>query len=378
MEKFYILSNKYSTRERMTKNNGKVYDVIFRVITIDGVEKQKWLRGFKTKALAKEGYLEFVQECCEFVRSNPVKKKSAEKQVLLVGDLVRQYMATLGNVNKPSVIYDKNQTFRIYILPKYENTPIEQLTKEELYQWQDWLWALKNPRTGSYFSYKYLTKIRGFFNHFLEWVEQRYEIKNNLSFVQKPKRTTPKKEMRFWTRDQFEKFISVVDDPKYHALFTFMFFTGRRKGELFALYKTDIKEDKITFDKSTNRRTYGNQTWEITSTKENKTCTIPICQPVKDEIKLYTPPKEGEFYFGGNAPISPTPVTRAFNKYIEQAGLPRIRIHDLRHSFVSMLIHLGANLMVVADLISDNVEQVTKTYGHLYQEDKLNIISKIK
>jgi hypothetical protein len=42
-----------------------------------------------------------------------------------------------------------------------------------------------------------------------------------------------------------------------------------------------------------------------------------------------------------------------------------------------MLIHLGANLMVVADLIGDTVEQVMKTYGHLYQEDKLNILSKI-
>lgn len=43
-----------------------------------------------------------------------------------------------------------------------------------------------------------------------------------------------------------------------------------------------------------------------------------------------------------------------------------------------MLIHLGANFMVVADLIGDTVEQVTKTYGHLYQEDKLSIIAKIK
>ena len=39
-----------------------------------------------------------------------------------------------------------------------------------------------------------------------------------------------------------------------------------------------------------------------------------------------------------------------------------------------MLIHLGANFMVVADLIGDTVEQVTKTYGHVYESDKRNII----
>ena len=42
-----------------------------------------------------------------------------------------------------------------------------------------------------------------------------------------------------------------------------------------------------------------------------------------------------------------------------------------------MLIHLGANMMVVAELIGDNVEQVIKTYGHLYDSDKTEVINKI-
>ena len=42
-----------------------------------------------------------------------------------------------------------------------------------------------------------------------------------------------------------------------------------------------------------------------------------------------------------------------------------------------MLIHLGASVFTIAELISDNVEQVHKTYGHLYQEDKLDVIAKI-
>ena len=42
-----------------------------------------------------------------------------------------------------------------------------------------------------------------------------------------------------------------------------------------------------------------------------------------------------------------------------------------------MLIHMGTNFMVIADLIGDNVEQVTKTYGHLYEEDKNKVLSRI-
>ena len=63
---------------------------------------------------------------------------------------------------------------------------------------------------------------------------------------------------------------------------------------------------------------------------------------------------------------------------IKLSGVPRITIHGLRHSFVSMLIHHGANLTVVADLINDTLEQVTKTYAHMYDSDKLSVLNSIK
>lgn len=378
MEKYYITSNKYSLQERTNAKGKKVYDIVFGVFEMDGTRKQKWLRGYESKTLAKQGYLLYVDKYCEVVRHAPRKQKNPEKETLLVGDLVRQYLASLGNINKQSVIYDKENIFRIYILPTFDKTPLNRLTKEELYKWQDNLWNTRNAKNGQYFSHRYLTKIRSNFNAFLVWCEQRYGEKNNLKDVVQPKRRELKREMSFWTREQFSSFISVVDNETYHALFTFMFYTGRRKGELFALYKTDISHDRITFDKSVNRRTFGKDTWEITTTKEDKANTIPICKVVQEEIKRYTPPKEGKFYFGGKEPLAPTTVDRYFKKYTEKAGLPPIRIHDLRHSFASMLIHHGASLFCIAELLSDTVEMVTATYGHLYEQDMLNVLSQIK
>ena len=371
---YYISSNKYSLQERMTKR-GKVYDIVFRIVTLDGIEKQKKISGFATKALAKQGYLEFVTEKCELVKNNPLKKRDIQKEEPLVGELIREYMATLGNDNKYVTIYEKNNTFRLFVLPYYENTKVKNLTLQELAGWVDTIWNLRNPRNGEYYSYKQLSKIRGTFNVFLNWIELRYEYRNYLKDVPKKKKRVAKTEMKFWTRETFEKFISVVDDPTYHALFTFMFYTGRRKGELFALSPSDIKPTSIKINKSLTRKTRGDATYEITSTKAEKTQDIPVCEVVQKEIASYK--GESPFYFGGEKPLASTTVKRMFDGYCKTAGVEIIRIHDLRHSFVSMLIHLGANLMVVADLIGDTVEQVMKTYGHLYQEDKLNILSKI-
>ena len=372
---YYISSNKYSLQERMTKR-GKVYDVIFRIVTLDGIEKQKKLSGYTTKTLAKQAYLEFITEKCELVKNNPLKKKAPDKEIPCIGDLIREYMASLGNDNKFTTVYDKDNIFRLYILPDYEFEKITVLTEQELYRWQDKVWNIKNPKNGEYYSYKYLSRIRGHFNTFLTWVEKRYGYPNYLPKVDKKKKRAAKVEMQFWTRQEFEQFISVVDDPTYHALFTFMFFTGRRKGELFALIPEDIKENSIRFNKSLTRRTRDDSSYEITSTKAERSQNIPICTIIQKEILNYS--GGNPFYFGGEAPLAATTVKRTFDAYCAKAGVRQIRIHDLRHSFVSMLIHYGANFMVVADLIGDTVEQVIKTYGHMYQEDKLRVLSKIQ
>ena len=68
----------------------------------------------------------------------------------------------------------------------------------------------------------------------------------------------------------------------------------------------------------------------------------------------------------------------------EASGVPFIRIHDLRHSHVSLLIELGFTVQLIAERIGDTVQMVLSTYEHLYpnrhQEvsDKLNdlIVSK--
>lgn len=380
MTKHYILSTKYSLQERQTKKNGRLYDVVFRMMDEDGNTLQKKLSGFSTKTLAKQSYTEFITANCELAKNNPIiQQKRAEKgkETVTVDSLAKTYLQSIRNQVKDSTVYDKENFFRLVFIPRFGSYQLKQLTKQELLKWQDELWSSKNPRTNDYYSYKYLSKIRTYMSAFLSWCADRHEgFVNYLLQIKKPKRRTPKTEMKFWTREEFDKFISVVDNPIYHTFFSTLFFTGRRKGEVLALSPTDVKTDSIKFNKSLTRKTISDSTYEITSTKTEKVASTPICEPLKKELQGYTVP-EGNFYFGGNTPLAENTIRRAFNAYAEKAGVKQIRIHDLRHSFVSMLIHLGANLTVVADLIGDTLAQVTQTYAHLYDEDKTKIIGKI-
>ena len=372
MDKEYIIySNKYSLHERKTKLYGTVYDVHFRVQDRDGKTIQKKLSGFKTKTEAKQRYNRFVQDHCEFVYDKPKKKAEetpTEAEERTIKSYAAEYISTLGNKNKSSTAYDKENVFRLFIIPELGEKSPKELTKTVLYDWQEKLWNTKNARTGDYYSYKYLVKTRAHLSSFLRWLQDKYGFTNHLSEITVPKSVTLKEEMQFWTVDEFKKFIKTVDDPTYHAFFVFAFYTGRRKGELFALSPTDISEKAIKWNKSLTRKTNDASPWKITTTKSGKSQTLPYCQVVRDELKSFT--LGDPFVFGGDKPLSENTVRRYFNSHCTMAGVKQIRIHDLRHSFVSMLIHSGVNLTVVADLIGDTLEQVTKTYAHMYTEDR--------
>lgn len=372
---FYISSTKYNLQERITRR-GKVYDVVFRIVTLDGIEKQKRLSGFANKTLAKQAYTEFVTSKCELIKNNPIKKKAVEKNIPTVDELIPEYIASLFNQNKASSIYSKRATYAKFVSPFLGALPIDRLTKEKLYQWQDEIWKMKNERNGQFYAYKYLCNIRALFSTFLSWCETRYGYQNHLKEVVKPKKRIQKTPMCIWTREQFTQFISVVDDPLFHAVFTLLFYTGRRKGEILALSPSDVHGDKIAFDKSITRKTLeADKTYAVTSTKAEKSQIVPVCETVQRELKSFqggTP-----FLFGGERPLGDNKLRRKFRFYCEKAQMDPIRIHDLRHSFVSMLIHMCANFNVIADLISDTVDQVIKTYGHLYETDKQEIVDKI-
>ena len=283
-KEFYISSTKYSLQERQTKR-GKVYDVRFRIITKDGVEKGKRLSGYANKTLAKQGYTDFITEKCELIKNNPIKKND-KKVEFTIKELSIKYFASLQNQVKESTLYDKQRTFERFIYGPFGDKTLNDLTKETLLQWQDDLWVTKNEKTNEYFSYKYLSNTRIHFSAFLSWCAERYENKNYLLEIKKPKRRIPKTEMQFWTKEEFEQFISVVDKPMYHCMFTLMFYTGRRKGEVLALSPNDIKGNKIIFNKTYNRKVIS-APYLITSTKNEKSGATPICPTLQEELKNY-------------------------------------------------------------------------------------------
>jgi integrase len=80
-------------------------------------------------------------------------------------------------------------------------------------------------------------------------------------------------------------------------------------------------------------------------------------QSYHDQGKLFSHP-DGK-------PIHPDTITRRFNRLVDRAGLPRIRLHDVRHTYATLSLDAGVEPKVVSDRIGHaNMAYTLTIYTH--------------
>ena len=347
----------------------KSWTVRFRIVDITG-EKQKRLTGYETKKKAKAAYIKFM--------SNYPTILTAPKQEYKFEDCLNEYFKTYQHENAESTIYDKKQIFETFIIPTFKDRNIQTISKQELQSWQNNLWNYKSDKTKNKLSWKYLTKIRGFFNNFLEYCQNMYDIPNKLSNIRIPRNTDLKKQIKFWEIGTFNTFIQTVDDVMWKTLWKVFMFTGARFNEIRALSDDDIKDGEISISKTLLKK--GKNGGVTKPTKNYKIVTKQIPSNLAQQVNEYKNWKKtngiaSKFLFGGDHPLSENYIRRTLKSHILNAKVEYITPHGFRHSYVSLLINLGISTKIIAELIGETEIQVIKTYGHLYKNAKDDAIS---
>ena len=144
-----------------------------------------------------------------------------------------------------------------------------------------------------------------------------------------------KKEMLFWTTEEYKKFSeAVIDKPVSFYAFEMLYWTGMRLGELLALTMEDFDFEKNTvrINKSYQRLQGQDVITTPKTPKSNRTIKLP---------KFLA--EEMQEYFAMLYDQTPTDriflVTKSFlhhemERGCKLSGVKKIRIHDLRHPYV--------------------------------------------
>ncbi len=106
--------------------------------------------------------------------------------------------------------------------------------------------------------------------------------------------------------------------------------------------------------------------------KSNRVLAMPdfLAEEVADYIRLFGI-QDGERLF----PVSKNYLYREMERGCRASGVQRIRVHDLRHSHVSLLIELGFSALAIADREGHEAIDITYRYAHLFPNAQANMAS---
>lgn len=350
----------------------RLWSVRFREVDAEnGRTANKRLSGFKTKKDAQYGYEDYVAE----------QKRAEERKKELTppepGDisfnvLAEEYLAFKKTRLKETSFYDVEKKITTKIVPFFGGKRMRDITPKIIIDWQNTL---------SEYSYAYKKSLMTHLSLMFGYAERYHDITNIMRKVDKPRNLEPKKEMLFWSPEEFSLFIKEIAREDYALFFRFLYLTGCRRGEALALTWSDVdlKNGTVSITKSVSNKAHDEgKSYTITTPKNagsNRTISIPsfLCDALR---KAQKKAQEGDQYvFGGKDPFPPTNLERTLTKAAAAAGVKRIRIHDLRHSCASLLIHKGVSIVAVSrHLGHTTVEQTLNTYSHMMPDDRTMIL----
>ncbi|MBI4774596.1 MAG: site-specific integrase [Deltaproteobacteria bacterium] len=201
----------------------------------------------------------------------------------------------------------------------------------------------------------------------------RYIDHNPLRDVERPRDSgedLQDNEITVLTPEQIQALLGSVDNQKYRTLFMLAVMTGARQGELLGLKWSDldIENHQIHI-----QRTFNKGRFFPPKTKKS-TRRIDLGPGVVTELrkwKIACSPNGLNLMFPNDAgnPINySNMVRREFQPALRAAGLPKLRFHDLRHTFASLLIEQGENIKYIQTQLGHSTPTVTlNVYAHLFK-----------
>jgi len=347
------------------KTTGK-WKAYFRYTDWKGERQQKLKRGFSTKREALEWEREFLQQ------------QAADLDMTFAA-FVEIYSKDIKPRLRQSTWQTKENIIKTKLLPFFGNKPMSEIGAKDIIQWQNEMMKLKNPQ-GKPYTATYLktlhNQVSAIFNHAVRF----YELKSNPAAKAGSVGKKEATEMLFWTKDEFLKFIDVMmDKPISYYAFEMLYWCGIRMGELLALTAADFDFEKgtISINKSYQRLGGEDIITEPKTPKSNRLIKMPdfLCGEMQEYIKSLYKVNPSDRIF----PITKSYLHHEMDRGSKGGGVKRIRIHDLRHSHVSLLIEMGFSAVAIADRVGHESIDITYRYAHLFPSrqtemaDKLNV-----
>lgn len=332
--------------------NGTWY-VSARYDNWQGEHSRKVKRGFKTKKDAMEWERDFLLE------------QSGSLDMTFEA-FVEIYKTNLKERLKQSTWQTKISIIDSKILPYFKKKRMTDIKVSDVVAWQNKLLNMTDEN-GTRYSLVYLktvhNQLSAIFNHAVRF----YDLPTNPAAKAGNMGKEKTREMLYWTKSEYIKFSEeIMDKPVSYYAFEMLYWCGLRLGEMLALTPADFNFEKgiVRINKSYQRIGCEDVITDPKTEKSNRNVQMPdfLIEEIKEYLdSLYGIEKDQRMF-----PITKSYMHNEMTRGSKAAGVKRIRIHDIRHSHVSLLIEMGFSAVAIADRVGHESIDITYRYAHLF------------
>jgi integrase len=292
--------------------------------------------------------------------------------------LLKTYLENwLEQAYKPTVKLNTyvqyRSVIRHHLVPAFGNIPVQKLTPEKIRAfYRQKIDEGSKPRT--------VGLIHATLHRALEDAVKQGLVARNVAKLVSPPRID-RYDAHTLTVEQAEKLLEAARGSRLDALLILALTTGMRRGELLALRWDDIdfKQGLVSVHRTMTRvGGYGYVEGEPKTRSSRRRIVLPgvalealrMHRIQQEQIRVNAGEKWQDkglvFCDGYGGFFSPDMVLRRFDKLLDEAGLPHMRFHDLRHSAATILLVAGVHPKVVQERLGHSTVAMTlDVYSHV-------------
>ena len=298
-----------------------------------------------------------------------IKKQQDEgKKQVKVKDLFPEYMEKYSRIKKKkNTCKGEESQIRNYILPHLGEVAVSDLDLPTLTDFHNTI-AKKT-------SFSTAGRTMALISSFWNWCERyKYLPINSNPCRHVETRKNEKMEYQTLDLDGYKKLFSMLgqglkNEAPYHPrafrAIKVLALTGCRCSEITTLKKTDLDLEH-----------------NLLNLKDSKTGAkkVPLGAPAVEELKCAMQDSDAKSPYvfpatrGGGALID---LRKAFRWALEKAGLPMMRIHDLRHSFATLATEMGEDIRAISKVLGHSNTTTTEIYAHMANTRKITTANNV-
>ncbi|MDX6200414.1 MAG: hypothetical protein QOJ79_3565 [Actinomycetota bacterium] len=333
--------------------------------------------GFATKAEAQAALTTVLATMAQGSYVSP-------SQLTLKQFLETRWLPSITATIRPSTHYSYGRNMRLHVYPLLADVPLQRLEPSALNALYAQLLkdGRKDQAAGGPLSAKSVRYVHDILNRALQDAMRWQLVSRNVARLATPPKPkiADRREQITWTRDELGAFLELSRPHRLHAAFFVLAMSGARRGEILALRWSDVD---LSVGRLYVRRSLVCVTHEAvySDTKTTRSRRAIAVDPATvAALRRHRAEQAAEKLAAGGdyddrdlvfcdrqgRELHPERFTRTFQEQVAALGLPRVRLHDLRHTWATLALQTGIHPKIVSERLGHANTTITlDIYSHV-------------